>query len=132
MENTSSTGGTILTQPLNLATVIHLVEAQHSKLHLLLLVLQLLGLGVRLLLALLTATTQTEHQVKSRLLLNVVIGKGASILQLLAREDQALLVWRDPFFILDLCLDIVDGVRGLHLKSDGFPREGFNENLHTH
>ena len=31
---------------------------------------------------------------------------------------------------LDLGLHIVDGVRGLHLKGDGFAREGLDENLH--
>ena len=31
---------------------------------------------------------------------------------------------------LNLCLDIVDSVRRLHLKGDGFTREGLDENLH--
>ena len=35
-----------------------------------------------------------------------------------------------PFLILDLGLDIVDGVRRLHLKGDGLAREGLYENLH--
>lgn len=43
-------------------------------------------------------------------LLDVIIGQCASIFQLLPGENQALLVWRDAFFVLDLCLDIVDGV----------------------
>ena len=40
-------------------------------------------------------TTQTEHQVKCGLLLNVVVGQSATILELLAGEDEALLVGRD-------------------------------------
>ena len=32
---------------------------------------------------------------------------------------------------LDLGLDIVDGVRRLHLKGDGLAREGLHENLHV-
>ena len=41
------------------------------------------------------ATTQTEDQVEGRLLLDVVIGEGAAIFELLARKDEALLVGRD-------------------------------------
>ena len=37
------------------------------------------------------ATTQTEHQVQSGLLLDIVVRKGTAVLKLLAREDQALL-----------------------------------------
>jgi hypothetical protein len=33
------------------------------------------------------ATTETEDQVESRLLLDVVVGQGATILELLAGED---------------------------------------------
>ena len=53
-----------------------------------------------------------------RLLLNVVIGQGAAILELLAGKDQALLVRRNAFLILDLALDIVDGIGGLYLEGD--------------
>jgi hypothetical protein len=35
-----------------------------------------------------------------------------------------------PFLVLDLGLDIVDGVGRLHLKGDRLPREGLDENLH--
>ena len=47
---------------------------------------------------------------KSALLLDVVVGKGTAIFELLAGEDQALLVWRDALLVLDLALDIVDGI----------------------
>ena len=40
-------------------------------------------------------TAQPEHQVESGLLLNVVVSQGAAILELLAGEDQTLLVRRD-------------------------------------
>ena len=76
------------------------------------------------------ATTKAEHQVKGGFLLDVVVGKGAAILELFAGEDQALLVGRDAFLVLDLVLDIVDGVAGLDLKSDGLARKCLNENLH--
>ena len=31
---------------------------------------------------------------------------------------------------LDLGLDVLDGVRGLHLEGDGLAREGLDEDLH--
>ena len=50
---------------------------------------------VGLLLALLSTTTKAEHQMKSRLLLDVVVTESATILELLARKDQTLLVGRN-------------------------------------
>ena len=52
----------------------------------------------------LAATTQTEHQVKGRLLLDVVVAQSAAILQLLASKDETLLIWRDALFVLNLGL----------------------------
>ena len=60
-------------------------------------------------------------------LLDVVVGKSASILQLLTSEDQSLLVWWNSLLVLDLGLDIVDGVRGLDLEGDGLARKGLDE-----
>ena len=65
------------------------------------------------------------------LLLDIVVGKGAPILQLLASEDQTLLVRGNALLVLDLGLDIVNGVRGLHLKGDGLAGEGLHEDLHA-
>jgi hypothetical protein len=45
--------------------------------------------------------------VESRLLLDVVVGKGTAVLELLAGEDQALLVRGNALLVLDLGLDIV-------------------------
>ena len=56
---------------------------------------------------------------QSGFLLNVVVGKGTAVLELLAGEDQALLVRRNALLVLDLGLHIVDGIAGLDLKSDG-------------
>lgn len=50
---------------------------------------------VSLLLALLGTTTETKHEVESRLLLDVIVGEGTAVLELLAGEDQALLVGGD-------------------------------------
>uniref|UniRef100_J3M467 Uncharacterized protein n=1 Tax=Oryza brachyantha TaxID=4533 RepID=J3M467_ORYBR len=110
--------------------VVDLVELEHGELDLLVLVLLLLGLGVGLLLALLGAAAEAEHQVEGRLLLDVVVGEGAAVLELLAGEDEALLVRRDALLVLDLGLHVVDGVRGLHLQRDGLPRQGLHEDLH--
>ena len=69
---------------------------------------------------------------KGGLLLDVVVRQGATILQLLASEDQALLVRRDAFLVLDLLLHVVDGIGWLDLKSDGLSSESLHENLHCY
>jgi len=66
------------------------------------------------------------------LLLDVVISQGAAILQLLPGEDQTLLVWWDPFLVLNLGLHVVDGVGTLHLESYGLTGQGLDEDLHLH
>ena len=76
------------------------------------------------------ATSKTEHEMEGGLLLDVIVGKSAAVLELLAGEDEALLVGRDTFLILDLGLHVVDGVGWLDLKSDGLTSESFDENLH--
>ena len=60
-------------------------------------------------------------------LLDVVVGKRAAILKLLAGENQALLVRGNSLLVLDLCLNIVDCVRGLNLQGDGLARQGLHE-----
>ena len=75
-------------------------------------------------------TTEAEDQVKSGLLLNVVVRESTAVLKLLSSEDEALLVGRDAFLILDLGLHVVDSVGGLDLKSDGLASESLDENLH--
>lgn len=68
----------------------------------------------------LVSTAQTQDQMEGRLLLDVVIGKSATVLQLLSSEDESLLVWRDTLLVLNLRLHIVDGVRRFHFESDSF------------
>ena len=87
------------------------------------------------------AAAEAEHEVKGRLLLDVVIRKSAAVLELLSGEDQALLVWRDALLVLDpgvrvskrraecragnvLGLDVVDRVRRLDLERDRLASEG--------
>ena len=115
-------GGALAPQTLDLTIAVDLVVLEHSQLGLLALVLDLLGSGVDLLLALLATTAQAEHQVEGALLLDVVVREGATVLELLAGENQALLVRGDALLVLDLGLDIVDGVGRLHLKGDSLAR----------
>jgi hypothetical protein len=68
--------------------------------------------------------------VEGGLLLDVVVGESTTILELLSSENQALLVRGDTLLVLNLGLDIVDGIRGLDLKSDGLAGEGLDEDLH--
>jgi len=75
-------------------------------------------------------TAEAEDQVEGGLLLDVVVGEGAAVLELLASEDEALLIWGNAFLVLDLGLDVLDGVGGLDIKSDGLTGEGLDENLH--
>ncbi len=67
---------------------------------------------------------------KSGLLLNVVIGKGPAVLELLSSENEALLIRGDSLLVLDLGLHIIDGIRGLDLEGDGLAGKGLYKDLH--
>jgi len=97
--------GALAAETLNLAIAIDLVVLEDGKLGLSALVLDLLGGGVDLLLALLTTTTQAQHEVQGRLLLDVVVRKSAAVLQLLTSEDQTLLVRGDSLLVYYLVRD---------------------------
>ena len=81
-------------------------------------------------LLLLSTTTEAQHQVESGLLLDVIVRQRAAVLQLLAREDQALLVRRDALLVLDLLLHVLDRVGRLHVERDGLARQRLYEDLH--
>jgi len=123
-------GHALSAQTSDLAVTINLVVVENSKLHALMLVGNTLGGGVDLLLVLLATTKQTENKVEGALLLDVVVSKSVTVLELLAGEDKTLLIRGDTLLILDLSLHIVDGITGLNLKSDGLARKSLNENLH--
>jgi hypothetical protein len=127
---TAGVSGALAAETLNASIRADLVVLEDGQLGLLALVLDLLGGGVDLLLALLATTTEAEDEVEGGLLLDVVVGEGAAILELLSGENQALLVRGNALLVLDLGLDIVDSVGRLHLKGDRLPREGLDENLH--
>ena len=50
--------------------------------------------------------------------------------ELLAGEDEALLVGRNALLVLDFALDGLDGVRGPHVEGNRLAGQGFHENLH--
>jgi len=76
-------------------------------------------------------TTKTENEMEGRLLLDVVVRKSATVFELLSSKDKTLLVRWDTLLVLDLCLYVIDGVRGLYLEGDGLAGESLDENLHT-
>merc|ERR1711893_532848 len=76
-------------------------------------------------------TTESKHQVECRFFLDVVIAQSAAILELLSSEDETLLIWWDSLLVLDLCLDILDGIRWLNLEGDSFACEGLDKDLHA-
>ena len=63
--------------------------------------LDLLGSGVHLLLALLGTTTEPQDEMERGLFLDIVVGQGSAILELLAGENQPLLIWRDSLLVFD-------------------------------
>jgi hypothetical protein len=77
------------------------------------------------------STSKSQDQMEGRFLLNVVVRKSSAVFELLSSEDESLLIRRDAFLILDLSLDIIDGVRWLDVKSDGLSCKGLYEDLHV-
>ena len=76
-------------------------------------------------------SSETEYEMECGLFLNVVVRQGPAIFQLFTSKDQPLLVGGNPLLVLDLGLHILDGVRWLHLQSDGFTRQRLYKDLHT-
>ena len=76
------------------------------------------------------AATEAQHKLERGLLLDVVVRKCTAIHKLLARKDQPLLVLRNSFFVLDLCLDVVNSVRCHDVQGDGLACEVFDKELH--
>ena len=65
-----------------------------------------------------STTTQAKDQMESGLLLDVVVRQSSAVLELLSGEDQTLLIRGDSFLVLNLGLDVIDGVRGLDIEGD--------------
>ena len=79
-----------------------------------------------------TSTSETEDQVESGLLLDIVVPECSSVLELLSSEDETLLIRGDSLLILDLSLDAVDCVTLVDVEGDGLSCEGLHEDLVGH
>jgi len=79
----------------------------------------------------LASSSKAKDQMESGFLLDVIVGEGSSVLELLSGEDESLLVWGNAFLVLDLLLNVFDGVGTLNVESNGLAREGLNEDLHS-
>merc|ERR550525_485627 len=79
----------------------------------------------------LLSSPQSQHQVQRRLFLDVVVRQSPPILQLLAGKDQPLLLRRDSLLVLDLGLDILDGIIRFHIQGNRLAGQGFHKNLHS-
>ena len=77
-----------------------------------------------------TTTSKSKDQVEGRLLLDVVIGKCSSILELLTGENESLLIRWDTLLILNLGFNVLDGVGWLDVESNRLTRQGFDKYLH--
>ena len=63
--------------------------------------------------------------------MDVIVRKSATIFELLSSEDKTLLIWGDTLLVLDLGLNVLNGVRGLDIKSDGLTSKSLDENPHA-
>ena len=68
---------------------------------------------------------------KGRLLLDVVVGQGPAVLELLSSEDEALLIGGNALLVLDLGLDVLDAVGLVDFQGDGLAGESLHEDLHA-
>lgn len=62
-------------------------------------------------------------------LLDIVVAQGATVFELFASKNEALLIRRNSFLVLDLALDVVNGVAGLDLESDGLSGDCKHESV---
>jgi hypothetical protein len=76
------------------------------------------------------SAAQSQDEVQRGLLLDVVVADRALIVQLLAGEDQTLLLRRDTFLVLYLRLHVGDRVAVLHVESDRPASQRFHKDLH--
>ena len=129
-ETTDTSNGGVFPKASDLSIGLDLVVLECLKRNGLVHTLGLLGLGVDLLFALFTTSTKSQYQVQSGFFLNVVVRQSSAVFQLLSGENQTLLIRGNSLLVLDLGLDIVDGVRRLHIESDSLSRQGLYKDLH--
>merc|ERR1719222_1138161 len=120
----------LATQARDLVVGVDLVELQHCKLHLLALVLDLLGLGVGLLLALLCAAGELQVQEDGGFVLEAARRQHLRIRERAAAKDQALLVSRDALLRADVLLQALNGGRRVRVDREGLAIDATDEELH--
>jgi hypothetical protein len=69
--------------------------------------------------------------VEDGVLLDRVDLEGVSVFKLFTREDQALLIGRDSFLVLNLGLDILNVVSWFNSKGNVLACDSLIEDLHT-
>lgn len=119
-EATNSRNRRVLSKARDLAVTLYTVVLKSLKRNSLVGTLRLLWFGVNLLLTLLSSSTKTENKVKGGLLLDIVVAQGSAVFKLLPCKNETLLIWRNTFFVLDLGLDIVNGVASLNIERNSF------------
>lgn len=73
----------------------------------------------------------TKHQVKRRLLLDVVVAEGAAVLDLLSAIDQTLHIGGDALLLLDLGFHVVNSGGRPDIEGGCLTREAPEKDLHA-
>ena len=71
--------------------------------------------------------SEAQHKGQGGLLLDVVVIHGAVFSSLL---DQPQLVVNNAFLVLNICLDILNGVTGLHHQGDCHASQSLHGDMH--
>ena len=61
--------------------------------------------------------------------MDVVVEESSSIIELLASEDENLLIRGNSFLVLDLSFHVFDGVGSFNVESDGLASLSLNKDL---
>lgn len=77
-----------------------------------------------------SSSAEAQDEVQRALFAYVIIREGAAVLELFAGEDEALLVRGDALLVLDLGLDVFDGVGRFDVERDGLARQRLDKDLH--
>eukprot|EP00973_Karenia_brevis_P067108 9332738-Karenia_brevis.AAC.1 len=71
------------------------------------------------------------HQIKSALLLDSLSLKCAAILELLAFEEETLLINEDALLVQDFAFNVGNGIRSLNINTKSLVIQGLDEDLHA-
>ena len=119
-ETSNSSNRRILSKTSDLAVTLNTVILESLERNGLVGTLRLLWLGVDLLLTLFSSSAKTKNKVKGGLLLDIVVAQGPAVFELLPCKNETLLIWRNTFLVLNLGLDVINGVVSLNIESNSF------------